>query len=433
MLERLVRMILGRGAEALLALGLVLASFLLFMGILSLSFPQGTSLVDLMRSAESSPAEDKTAAAGPGPEDDGRGDVGGPAVAVLSRIRHDVKDRAADAIAWAPAREGMSLGDRHAVQTFDGSAATITFSEGSELALQENSLVILKKAEALSPRNRRLASLIVVDGELRGSLSVSPDAPVTVEVEAATRSATIRSNAGPGAPAEFSVRVNEDASSTFTVFQGVAEVSSQQGTVAIAPNHSVTVDSAGSPGPSRELPPPPALDSPDRGARLDFRTSRSRVRFAWEVGGAAGDAYVLTVARDTGFRDVVDAEVLTSPGFRLGNLRAGTYYWRVSTRREGLEGPASPAREFRIVRDVREPSLSVTFPGRIVSRREILLAGSAEPGSRVFVNNEEIQVDASGSFSHALVLERGVNMVVVEAIDSAGNVAYRSETVDARY
>ncbi len=431
MLERLVRMILGRGAEALLALGLVLASFLLFMGILSLSFPQGTSLVDLMRSAESSPAEDRTAAAGPGQEEDGRGGVG-PTVAVLSRIRHDVKDRAADAIAWAPAREGMSLGDRHAVQTFDGSAATITFGEGSELALQENSLVILKKAEALSPRNRRLASLIVVDGELRGSLSVSPDAPVTVEVEAATRSATIRSNAGPGAPAEFSVRVNEDASSTFTVFQGTAEVSSEQGTVAVAPNHAVTVDSAGSPGPSRELPPPPALDSPDHGARLDFRTSRSRIRFAWG-GGVAGDAYLLTVARDTGFRDVVDTEVLPSPGFKLGNLRAGTYYWRVSTRREGLEGPASPAREFRIVRDVREPSLSVTFPGRIVSDREIVLAGSAEPGSRVFVNNEEIQVDASGSFSHALVLERGVNMVVVEAIDSAGNVAYRSETVDARY
>ena len=139
------------------------------------------------------------------------------------------------------------------------------------------------------------------------------------------------------------------------------------------------------------------------------------------------------MARDTGFREVVNSEVLSSPGFMLGNLRAGTYYWRVSTRREGLEGPASPAREFRIVRDVSEPSLSVTFPGRVVSLREVILTGSAEPGSRVFVNNEEIQVDASGSFSHALVLERGVNMVVVEAIDAAGNVAYRSETVDARY
>ena len=199
MLERLVRMILGRGAEALLALGLVLASFLLFMGILSLSFPQGTSLVDLMRSAESSPAEDRTAAAGPGQEEDGRGGVG-PTVAVLSRIRHDVKDRAADAIAWVPAREGMSLGDRHAVQTFDRSGATIAFGEGSELTLKENTLVILKGAETLTSRNRRLASLIVVDGELRGTLAAGPGAPVSLEIEAATRTASIRSNAGPILP-----------------------------------------------------------------------------------------------------------------------------------------------------------------------------------------------------------------------------------------
>jgi len=32
-----------------------------------------------------------------------------------------------------------------------------------------------------------------------------------------------------------------------------------------------------------------------------------------------------------------------------------------------------------------------------------------------------------------VTLQRGVNMVVVEAIDAAGNVAYRSETIDARY
>jgi len=96
-------------------------------------------------------------------------------------------------------------------------------------------------------------------------------------------------------------------------------------------------------------------------------------------------------------------------------------------------GPSSAAREFRIARDVKEPGLSVTFPSRVVSQREIVLAGSAEPGSRVYINNEEIQVDASGRFSHVLALERGVNTVVVEAIDAAGNVTYRSETIDARY
>jgi glucodextranase-like protein len=430
MLGRLVRLVVARGAEALLALGLVLASFLAFMAILSLSFPQGATLVDLMRSAEGTAPDGREPAAEIGGGQDGPG--GSAAIALLSHLRRDVKDRAADAIEWAPAREGMRLGDRHAVQTFDRSGATITFSEGSGLTLQENTLVILKKAEALTPRNRRLASLIVVDGELRGTLAAAPDAPVLVEIEAATRSASIRSNAGPGAPAEFSVRVNDDASSTFTVFQGAAEVSSGQSTVAVAPNHAVTVDPAGSLGPSRELPPPPVLRAPESGARLDFRTSRSRIRFVWD-GAVAPDGYVLKLARDPAFRDVVDSEVLSSPEFLLGNLRAGTYYWRVSTRRADLEGPSSPAREFRIARDVREPSLSVSFPGRVVSGREIVLTGTAEPGTRVLVNNEEIQVDASGRFSRTIALERGVNMVVVEAIDAAGNVAYRSETIDARY
>jgi hypothetical protein len=429
MLRRLVRLIVARGAEALLAFGLVLASFLAFMAILSLSFPQGATLVDLMRSAESAAPGDREAAVGIGAGQDGSGDA---AVALLSNLRRDVKDRAADAIVWAPSREGMRLGDLHAVQTFDRSGATIIFSEGSGLTLQENTLVILKKAEALTPRNRRLASLIVVDGELRGTLAIAPDAPVTVEIEAATRSASIRSNAGPGAPAEFSVRVNGDASSTFTVFQGTAEVSSGQGAVVVAPNHAVTVDPAGSLGPSRELPPPPVMRSPEDGARHDFRTSRSRMRFAWDA-GASGDGYVLKLSRDPAFRDVVDSEVLSSPEFLLGNLRAGTYYWRVSTRRADLEGPPGRAREFRIARDVSEPGLSVRFPGRVVTGPEIVLTGTAEPGTRVLVNNQEIQVDAAGRFSHAFALERGVNMVVVEAIDAAGNVAYRSETIDARY
>ena len=127
------------------------------------------------------------------------------------------------------------------------------------------------------------------------------------------------------------------------------------------------------------------------------------------------------------------SELVPKPEFILGNLQAGTYYWRVSTRRGDLEGPSSPTWQVRIARDLREPDLRVEFPDRVVSAREIVVTGVAEPGARVFINNEEIQPEASGGFSHPMTLQRGVNIVVVEAIDPAGNVAYRSETIDARY
>ena len=431
MVGRVVRFLVARGAEVLFAAGLVIAFFLVFMAILSFAFPRGTSLVDLLRSGKVAGGDDRRTAGEVDSEQEGGGD-GGRMVALLTRVHKDVKDKAADAIAWTPSREGTRLGNYHAVQTFEDSNATITFSEASEMTLQENTLVILKSAEPLSSGNRRLASLIVVDGELRGAIAVSRDAPVSVEIEAATQSASLRSNSSPDMPAEFAVRVNEDASSTFTVFKGRAEVSSEKGTLVVAPSHSVTVDRSGSLGAPREIPPPPVLVEPPDGVRLAYRASRSRMRFAWQ-GSAENEAYLVSVARDPGFRDIVSSELVPGPEFILGNLKAGTYFWRVSTRRGDLEGPCSPAREFRIARDLREPDLRVDFPDRVVSAPEIVLAGSAEPGARVFINNEEIPVDASGRFSHTLTLQRGVNMVVVEAIDAAGNVAYRSETIDARY
>jgi hypothetical protein len=425
---RAVRSFFARGAEVLLAVGLVIAFFLVCMGILSLSFPRGTSLLDLVRSGR---AGEETEA---GPNDPGDG--GGPAVAHLSHVLRDVKDKPADAIAWALSREGMSLGDYHAVQTFDRSGATISFSESSELALGENTLVILKKADPSARDNRRLASLIVVGGELRGTLAVSRGAPVSVEIEAATHALNIVSDAGPDARAEFAVRVNEDASSVFTIFSGRAAISSEKGTIDMTPNHAVTVDPAGAFGPLREIPPPPVLLEPEDGVRLTFRASRSRMHFGWEASGPEGaggdEAWLLTVARDSGFRDIVSSELLSKPEHTQGNLREGDYYWRVSARRGDLEGPYSPARRFRITRDLMEPRLLVEFPARVVSAREIVLTGSAEPGTRVFINNEEIPVEASGRFAHAITLQRGVNMVVVEAVDSAGNVAYRTQTIDAR-
>ena len=52
MIGRFVRYVVSRSAEVLFAVGLVLGFFLVFMGLLSLTFPQGTSLGDLMRSGD---------------------------------------------------------------------------------------------------------------------------------------------------------------------------------------------------------------------------------------------------------------------------------------------------------------------------------------------------------------------------------------------
>jgi hypothetical protein len=353
MVGRLIRFILTRGAETLFALGLVLGFFLVFMGLLSLSFPQGTSLGDLMRSGEFADVGERALGsrfdiAGGAPAE------GEPFIAVLSHTHRSVKDKPSNAIAWTDARAGRKLGDYHAVQTFDRSRATITFTESSALTLNENSLIILKSTESDPVSNARRASLIVMDGELRGTIAVSDREKVSLEIEAATKSARIRSDARPGAPAEFTVRVNEGKSSTFSVLAGSAEVSSERGSMVIEMNHAVTVNEAGALGRVVSLPPSPSLLSPKDGARRRIRSSRARLTFRWseapgdpvEAGadgseGSGGKcSYVISVARDRKFQDIFHRETVTRPEYTLVNFKAVRYYWHVCTRRGTLKGPA---------------------------------------------------------------------------------------------
>jgi hypothetical protein len=64
-----------------------------------------------------------------------------------------------------------------------------------------------------------------------------------------------------------------------------------------------------------------------------------------------------------------------------------------------------------------------------VNSSVVLVTGRAEPGAAVRVNLAVVPVFTDGSFSTAVVLEGGANMVNVSAVDAAGNRASASLTV----
>ena len=45
----------------------------------------------------------------------------------------------------------------------------------------------------------------------------------------------------------------------------------------------------------------------------------------------------------------------------------------------------------------------------------------------------EILTNITGEFEHVLALQPGINIVVVEAVDRAGNVTYESRLIRATY
>jgi len=71
------------------------------------------------------------------------------------------------------------------------------------------------------------------------------------------------------------------------------------------------------------------------------------------------------------------------------------------------------------------PRLELAFPknDESINSRSILVRGSTEPGSRIFLNSQEILVDEKGEFHEVVNLTEGVNILKIRAENKFGKSA----------
>ena len=175
-----------------------------------------------------------------------------------------------------------------------------------------------------------------------------------------------------------------------------------------------------------------AQTAPRPGAVFAYRDLPPNVRFSWNENTSA-TGYHLVLGRDPYFRDVVTDEKVQDNRFRHGNLKKGTYFWKVSSLADSVEGMFSETGRFQVAEDQSPPSLNVRFPPKTLYSGRFTLRGKTEPGARVFVGGQRVSTTRSGNFEYNLKLKPGLNVIVVEAVDSVDNVAYRSKRVISKY
>jgi hypothetical protein len=73
--------------------------------------------------------------------------------------------------------------------------------------------------------------------------------------------------------------------------------------------------------------------------------------------------------------------------------------------------------------------LEVQFPPGTVYGGQFNLEGKTEPGVRVFIGGVRVETSHTGKFTYPLILQPGMNVIVVEAFDVVNNAAYRSKRV----
>jgi len=343
-----------------------------------------------------------------------------------------VKRKRGDQIAWSDAQGGTQLYDRDAVQTFQQSTALLDFGEQSYLNMGENSLVVIKSLtpDVQAPEKKSL--ILMVDGDLRGRISGAGKEPRQMEITTPRAVALIQSQQQNGGDAEFKVTINPDKSSTITVYQGVADVIAGGKTVRVEENSALMVKLDQSLALTAPLPSRPELNAPADADRFLYRTLSPRIVFSWK-GSPGATRYHFVLARDPAFQDVILDEQTARTEFTHGSLKQGTYFWRVSSLVGNYEGPFAVSRQVHLEQKRTLPLLAVDFPPNKVTRRSCEFTGQTEPGVRVFINGKEVVTTAEGEFRHALVLERGINIIVVEAVDAVGNVSYRSSRVHGKF
>ena len=423
--------------EAFLVLALVLIIFMGILFTLNEIFPTGLTLRNLVRpGGEDSSFYDDHLASRELRLNTGAGDFelgeGSGITAVLSKMDNLVRTKRHDQVAWHGAARGMTLYDRDAIQTFRKSSATVFFKEGNYLELDENSLIVLRslKKDVFTRENRM--TVVLMNGQLTGRISKMDLENYELEVVAPGVVARAPSRDNQERAASFQMAVGSDNTSTLTVHEGTVDLTIDGRTVEVMTDQVVKVQPDKTLVYLRPPPAPPVLALPSDSKAFIFRDIPPEILFEWSQAVNAGK-YHFVLAGDPGFKEIVHEDRTGDTRFTHGNLKEGTYYWRVSSVNSDGEGEFSGARRLELIQDLELPTLVVDYPDTGEQGDRFELKGRTDPDARIFVSGLPVNVDENGEFVHHLFLRRGYNVIVVEAVDKVGNVNYFSKTVNVEF
>jgi hypothetical protein len=393
-----------------LVVGAVAVFFVFLTVLIRLTFPQGTSLgenrtwstailpdggeVDLEFSSTSSSFAEIFAGE-------------------ILTIQRRVQRRGSNSLAWSAK-----------------STALLKVNEQSRITIGQNSLIVFEKRAADPFVAQQGSALVMINGELSGTLTSDDDSPFELGLTLPSSDLTLVRRS-QDEEVEFLVTVNDDQSTTVNLHGGSAEVTGRDGRrVTINENQSVTIDASGTELRVSNLPSAPRSTGPVNSETVTYRNVPETIEFTWDAVPNA-DRYHVVIARDAEFSDrVVDDDVIGT-SFRHGALGPGTYYWHVRSRVAWAQSRMSTVRRLRVIQDTAPPILELESPPATVAAGQWRLHGKTDTGAQLYVDDAPVPHD-NGRIDHPIELIPGANIIVVKAMDEVGNLSYASIAVNAK-
>lgn len=151
-----------------------------------------------------------------------------------------------------------------------------------------------------------------------------------------------------------------------------------------------------------------------------YQNRLPRFTFRWNpIEGAS--KYTLKIFREQNLQKPLVNTTTKKPRINLkpGKLGEGTYIWYVAGRSPtGELVRALKGRKLSVRYDNATPDLQIVYPrnGITVGEGAIEAKGVTIPGSKVFVNGKEAELDKGFRFTHAVALKPGVNYITFRVV-----------------
>ncbi len=249
-------------------------------------------------------------------------------VAQVSSTASGLRRRAAQSLVWEDLTTGAPVYEADSLFVPPGSEARVTFTNGSVLEIDDNSLVVVESAG----RRERL-TIALRKGSLVGSASQGPldirsgEAVTTLDGRSAARVA------------------NEEARSEIEVLEGAARLQTPSHAAELGRNELAAVGQAGEV--RKSTPPRVALESPRRHERIRFRARLPTVALRWS--GELPSGARVQIARDRGFGFIAVGAPARGHGYAFDRAAPGVFWWRLV---DAAGAPLSEARRFSLLEDV---------------------------------------------------------------------------------
>ncbi|MEK6705332.1 MAG: FecR family protein [Bdellovibrionota bacterium] len=242
-------------------------------------------------------------------------------IANVSRSAKDVRRRLESDVIWLPLRTLDDVFESDSVFTGEGSEAEIKLKDGSQVFVEQSSLVVIRTQKGETRLDIQKGA---VSGRLgsRRKLVISTGEGKVSELS--------------GADAQVKIAVKEGGGTQLTVLSGEAELKSDTGAKSvITKNQLAEITVAGEVGEVKSFKIELLSPAPDLVIR---HKSGDPLKFEWK-GDPKIERYQIELARDENFKEIILKEKAKTSSISVSKLPdKGPVYWRIVALVEAVSG-----------------------------------------------------------------------------------------------